>query len=138
MTRSETLRSRGGILMLNSINIGGISMPRTKTLEIGGENVAVEREMASGKYVRDIIGWRTTLEAGWEWLPADTLSRLVALARQGGYVTISYPTAAGDESGKFRITIGNQKIFKFVGGEPMWYNVELSAVSQEVNRYAGS
>lgn len=124
--------------MLNSLNISGISMPRTKTLEIGGEAVAVEREMASGKYVRDIIGWRAELKANWEWLPADTLSQLVTLAKQGGYVAISYPTATGDESGTFKITIGNQKVFKFVDGVPMWYNVVLTAEAQEVTRYANS
>lgn len=108
-------------------------MPRTRTLEVGGEDVAREKTMASGKVVRDIIGWRKTVSASWEWLPADTLAEVVALARQCGFVTIEYPDVVnGTVSAKFSIKIGNQKVFKFRNGNPYWYNVELSATAQEV------
>ena len=35
----------------------------------------------------------------------------------------------------FAIEIGSQKIFKFRGGEPYWYGVELTATAQEVTDY---
>ena len=35
----------------------------------------------------------------------------------------------------FAIEIGSQKIFKFLGGEPYWYGVELTATAQEVTDY---
>lgn len=118
---------------MDKITIAGIEMPRTKSLEVGGEYVSKDATMASGKMVRDIIGWRVTLTANWEWMPADVLVQLVPVARSGEFVTIEYPDSTGEtQSGVFSIVIGNQKIFKFVKGVPMWYNVELTATAQEV------
>ena len=108
-------------------------MPRTKSLEIGGSYESKEITMASGKIVRDVLGWRTELTATWEWMPAGLLTQLVPIARSGAFVSIQYPdSTVEDAQGSFYIEIGNQKIFKFVSGEPMWYNVELTATAQEV------
>ena len=118
---------------LDNIVIGGIEMPRTKSIEIGGEYESKETTMASGKIVRDVLGWRTELTANWEWVPAGLLVQLVPIARSGEFVTIQYPDSTGeDASGVFSIEIGEQKVFKFVDGEPMWYNVQLTATAQEV------
>lgn len=118
---------------LDNITIAGIAMPRTKSIEIGGEYESKETTMASGKIVRDVIGWRTELTAEWEWVPAGLLAQLVPIARSGEFVTIQYPDSTGeDASGTFSIEIGEQKVFKFVNGEPMWYNVQLTATAQEV------
>lgn len=118
---------------LDNIVIGGIEMPRTKTIEIGGEYESKETTMASGKIVRDVIGWRTELTAEWEWVPAGLLAQLVPIARSGQFVTIQYPDSTGaDTSAVFSIEIGEQKVFKFVDGVPMWYNVQLTATAQEV------
>lgn len=118
---------------LDKIMIAGIEMPRTKSIEIGGEYESKEITMASGKIVRDIIGWRTELTAEWEWVPAGLLAQLVPIARSGEFVTIHYPDSTGaDASGVFSIEIGEQKVFKFVHGDPMWYNVQLTATAQEV------
>lgn len=118
---------------MDNIIIAGISMPKTKTLEIGGSFESNEATMASGKIVRDIIGWRRELTASWEWVPAGLLSQLVPIVRSGEFVDIQYPDSTGEDmSGIFSIEIGSQKIFKFVQGVPMWYNVELTATAQEV------
>lgn len=118
---------------MDHIVIDTIEMPRVRTLEVGGNYESKEATMASGKITRDIIGWRVELTATWEWIPAETLTELVQIARSGQFVQIYYPDSSGDEaSGKFSIEIGPQKIFKFVGGSPYWYNVELTATAQEV------
>lgn len=132
MTLCVVLQSRG-VLLLDNIIIAGIEMPRVKTIEIGGSYESKEATMASGKTVRDIIGWRAEISATWEWVPAGLLSQLLPIARAGAFVEIQYPDSIGvDASGMFSIEIGNQKIFKFVNGVPMWYNVELTATAQEV------
>lgn len=116
-----------------NITIAGLEMPRTKTLEVGGGYESQEATMASGKIVRDVLGWRVELSATWEWVPADLLAQVVQLARSGRFVTISYPDPTGQTvSGAFTIEIGSQKIFKFVDGVPVWYNVELTATAQGV------
>lgn len=112
-------------------------MPRTKTLEVGGYYESKEATMASGKIVRDVLGWRREITASWEWVPAGLLSQLVPIVRGGAFVQIDYPDSDGKEaSGLFAVEIGNQKIFKFVNGVPMWYGVELKATSQEVLKEA--
>lgn len=117
--------------------IDGIEMPRTRSIEIGGTDVSIETTMASQKLVKDYVGWRVTIKAQWEWIPAATLTALIQSVKSGRYLPISYPTPNGDASGNFKVTIGNQKIFKFKNGEPMWYNVSLTATGQEVQRAAG-
>lgn len=138
MIRSRALRSKGARLMDKMI-IGGIEMPKTRQIEIGGEVVAKTATMASGKNVMDIVGFRRTISATWEYVPAETLQAIVSLARQGGYIEITYPdSTGGTATGNFEIEIGQQKIFKFVAGVPMWYNVELDATAQEVDFDAGA
>lgn len=122
---------------MDCIIIDSIVMPRTRSLELGGEAVCVETSMASGKLVRDVVGWRMTLTASWEWLPQETMAALVGLTRSGRFVTIQYPDPVnGTAAGQFGITIGKQKVFRFRDGEPCWYNVELEATAQEVEPYA--
>lgn len=118
---------------MQNIIIAGIEMPRVRTIEVGGSYEAKEATMASGKIVRDVLGWRAEVRATWEWVPAGLLSQLIPIARSGEFVPVQYPDANGeDATGVFSIDIGNQKIFKFVEGDPMWYNVELTATAQEV------
>lgn len=122
-----------GVWRLDNIIIGSVEMPATTSLEIGGEYESKETTMASGKIVRDVLGWRVNLSASWEYLPAGVLQQIIPIARSGEFVEIQYPDSTGEmTSGTFAIEIGNQKIFKFVNGEPYWYNVELSATAQEV------
>lgn len=119
---------------MDKIIIGGITMPRTRTLEVGGSFEAKETTMASGKVVKDIVGWRKKLTASWEWLPDGLLNQLIPLVRSGDFLEIKYPDpAGGDTSGKFSIDIGNQKVFRYRSGEPYWYNVEMTATAQEVS-----
>lgn len=108
-------------------------MPRTRSLEVGGSYESKEATMASGKIVRDIVGFRIELTANWEYLPAETLTQLVSAARGGSFVQIKYPDpVSGEADGMFSVSIGTQKIFKFVNGNPYWYNVSLTATAQEV------
>lgn len=124
---------------MTNLTIGGVDMPRTKALEVGGEAVAVETQMASGNLVQDVIGWRTVLTVSWDWLPQDTLAAIVALARSGAYVSITYPDTSGSAlTADFKISVGDQKVFKFVNGSPLWYGVQLTATAREVVDYAGS
>lgn len=121
---------------MDRITIAGIEMPRTRSLEVNGSIETIETKMSDGFRVRDEIGWRPEITAEWEWVPAGLLAQLVPIARSGGFVEIQYPDSTGqDTSGMFSIEIGRQKIFKFQGGEPYWYNVELTATAQEVIDY---
>ena len=88
--------------------------------------------MASGKLVKDIRGYRPIIKATWDYFPANSLTQLVTMLRQGGFYVVDYPDELGDKSGSFKISYPETKIFKFVDGVPMWHNVELTFTAQEV------
>lgn len=117
------------------ISKGGVTieMPRVRTVRVGGQEVANEIQMASGKKVKEMIGFRPTVTAEWDWLPAETIARLHTLLRQGGYFRVEYPDpAGGDAVGMFSVSYPETKIFKFNGAEPRWHGVSLTMISQEV------
>lgn len=108
-------------------------MPRVRAVKVGGVEVANEITMASGKLVKEMIGFRTTITAEWDWLPAQTITDLHALLRQGGYFAVEYPDpVTGDAIGLFSVSYPETKIFKFNGTSPMWHGVSLTMTAQEV------
>lgn len=109
-----------------------IEMPRVR-ITIGGEEVTNEITMASGKKVKEMIGFRAVIKGEWDWLPAKTIADLHALLRQGGYFQVEYPDPAiGDAIGMFGVSYPETKVFKFNGTEPRWHGVSLTMTAQEV------
>lgn len=117
-----------------AISQGGVSvaMPRTRDLQVGGEEVAKEAVMASGRVVKDVLGHRATLTAAWDWVPADTITALSALLRRGGFFQVSYPSPQGTAVGEFSIQFPTMRVFAFRRGVPMWHDVTLTMESREV------
>ena len=110
-----------------------IEMPRTKSTKVGGEEVCTEISMASGKRIKEMIGFRAAITVEWDYVPAATMTALIAMLRQGGYFTVEYPDPDGtDKSAAFSISIPQPGIFKFVNGVPMWSGVSLKMTAQEV------
>lgn len=138
MTHLEMYLSKE-VLVLDNIRIyynndtQYIDLPRTKDITIGAEEVSDEVTMASGKLVKDIRGFRTTIEANFDYFPADLLVTLLQVLRQGSYYLVQFPAPEGDDSGHFSISYPSNKIFKFVNGDPMWYGVSLTFTAQEVS-----
>lgn len=114
-----------------------IAMPPTKTLTIGGEEVGKTVVMASGKKVKETVGFRVKLSAEWNWLPAQTMQQLHHMLRQGGFFRVQYPDPeAGGTEGMFEIPPPTSGIFKFESGSPRWKDVALEMTAQEVQPYA--
>lgn len=110
-----------------------LELPRTKKISMGGELVATEVTMVSGRKVQYVQGFRPSFTAEWEWFPNDLLAQLTNLLRQGGYFKVEYPDQDGtDKSGYFAVSYPNTGIFKFKDGKPMWYGVSLTFSAQEV------
>lgn len=110
-----------------------IIMPRVRAVTLGGEEVATEKAMASGRLVKEVKGFRATIRAEWEWLPVETVRRLHELLRRGGYFLVEYPDpVAGVASGLFSVNYPDVGIFRFVAGEPRWYGASLTMKAQEV------
>lgn len=110
-----------------------ITMPKTKKITVGGEIVSDTVEMASGKIVSEIKGFRTAITAEWDYIPASDMALLTTMLRKGLFFTVGYPDPDGtDKSGKFTISIPTPGIFKFVNGVAMWHEVKLKMIAQEV------
>lgn len=127
--------------MNNQITIAkgsvSVTMPRVRDITYGGEQVAIEATMASGKTVRDVIGFRPNVRAVWDWVPAETIKALNALLRQGGFFQVTHPTPDGEVTESMTVDFPDMEIFAFRGGVPMWHNITLTMEAQEVTRYAG-
>lgn len=123
------------IILYNREKTIKIDLPRVRELTVGGEPVYQEKQMASGKMVRDILGFRVKISANWEWLPAETLKMVHELLRTGTYIYVEYPDPLnGKGSGMFSATYPDSKIFKFTPQEPRWYGVSITLKAQEVTR----
>lgn len=127
--------------MNNQITIAkgsaSVTMPRVRDITYGGEQVAIEATMASGKTVRDVIGFRPNVRAVWDWVPAETIKALNALLRQGGFFQVTYPTPDGEKTEAMSVPFPTMDVFAYRNGVPMWHNITLTMEAQEVTRYAG-
>ena len=113
-----------------------VTMPQVRDITYGGDVVAIEATMASGKVVRDVIGFRANVRAAWDWVPADTIKALNALLRQGGFFQVTYPTPDGEKTESMTVSFPTMDVFTYRDGVPMWHNITLTMSSQEVTRYA--
>ena len=109
-----------------------VVLPRVKDIQVGAEEVANKVTMASGKVVKDMVGYRTTVQAAWDYLPASTLSALAVLLRSGGFFYVEHPSPSGDMSGFYEITYPAMSVFAFKDGVAVWHNVKLKMTAQEV------
>ena len=108
-------------------------MPRVRAVAVGGVEVCNEITMASGKSVKEMIGFRATVAAEWDWLPAATITALHTLLRQGGYFYVEYPDPTGvDKAGYFSVSYPETRVFRFVNGVARWHGVSLTMTAQEV------
>ena len=108
-------------------------LPKTKQLTLGGEMVAKEVTMVSGRKVQYVQGFRPTFSATWDYFPNDLLAELISLLRIGGYFKVAYPDQDGSvKEGYFSITYPNTGVFMFRNHIPIWHNITLNFSSQEV------
>ena len=112
-------------------------LPKTRDIKMENEPVYNEVEMLSGKLVMDYRGFRRGFTAHWDWFPQDVLYNVLHLIRQGGYFYVRWN---GDDvtnnqylAGYYRIDEqSGMSIFKFVNNRPMWHDITLKFVKQEL------
>ena len=111
-----------------------VEMPRVKDVVVGAVEVANTVTMASGKVVKDMIGYRATVEAAWDYVPVATLTALATLLRSGGFFYVEYPAPTGPEKGMFEIQYPSMSVFAYKNGEAVWHDVQLKMTAQEVSK----
>lgn len=109
-------------------------MPRIKDITVGAEEKSRQTVMASAKIVKDIIGFRPIVTASWDYVPADSIARLIAFVRSGNFLWVEYPSPTGDSEGYYEISYPNCEVFCYKNGKAVWHNVTLKMTAQEVVR----
>lgn len=110
-----------------------IVMPKVKDITVGAEEVSKTLTMASGKIVKDLIGYRNIINASWDYVPAATIVSLLELLKRGNFFYVEYPSPSGDEVGIFEIDYPSLKVFTYVNNMAVWHNVTLKMKAQEVS-----
>ena len=111
-----------------------ITMPITFTVSDAGAPEYKEIKMAGGKIVREMIGFRPGFKYEWDYVPADTITALVAMLRAGGFYTIGYFDLDGtDKTGVFSVSYPAFELFSFESdGTGVWHKCSLTITAQEV------
>lgn len=101
--------------------------------ELKYEEVSVVKTMASGKRVKDIVGYRPVLNIPTGYLSLPDLTRLKNMINSGQFLKVTYPGVGGVESKYFDIAPPVFKSFKYDDdGVSIWYAVTLKCTAQEV------
>lgn len=110
-----------------------IEMPKAR-YSLSAEEVSTETTVMSGKFVKDILGYRTVLNVEWDWIPADTLTKIVKLIRTGKFRDVEYQDIDGTlKKEKFKISQPEPEVFAFKeDGTAIWRRVKLTMTAQEV------
>lgn len=120
------------ITIYNSDLSQSLVLPRVKAVQVGAKEVANTVQMASGKVVKDLLGYRATIIASWDWLPASSIVTLVTLLRYSPFLFVEYPSPSGDASGWFEVEYPTMSVFAFKGATAVWHDVKLTMSAQEV------
>lgn len=101
--------------------------------EITPTEVSHAAVMASGRAVRDYIGYRNTLTIPTGWLSDADLALLNRMIRTHHELTVTYPTPEGDMTGVFYFTLPVMKAFRYGAFGSVWYGVTVTASESEVH-----
>lgn len=120
------------IQIFDKINDNWITLPRA-FYSVGSEEVANMIQMASGKLVKDVKGYRKSLSAQFSYIPAETVRDLSATLRLGGFHQVMYEDLDGNiQTESFTISQPQLTVFKYVNGVAMWAELALEMTGQEV------
>lgn len=120
------------ITIFNDKKTSSVVMPRIKNIQVGAKEESKSITMASGKIVKDMLGHRATLTATWDYVPADTITKLLTLLRNSAFVWVEYPSPTGKSSGFFDAEYPTLTVFQYKNGQAVWHDVTLTMTAQEV------
>ena len=110
-----------------------IEMPKVR-YTLTQEEESEETIMMSGRIVKDILGYRTVIEAEWGWVPAQTIAKLSAWVRTGKFLEAEYQDLDGMVKRKaFKFSQPEPEVFTYQNdGTAVWHKVKLKMTAQEV------
>lgn len=110
-----------------------IEMPKVR-YTLTQEEESEETIMMSGRIVKDILGYRTVIEAEWNWVPTQTIAKLSAWIRTGKFLEAEYQDLDGMVKRKaFKFSQPEPEVFTYQNdGTAVWHKVKLKMTAQEV------
>lgn len=120
------------ITIYSSDKSHSVTLPRVRDIEVGAEEESKTVTMASGKTVKDILGYRAKVTAVWDWIPADLVTELLNLLKTGAFLWMEYPAPDGSGAGFFSIEYPTLSVFCYKNSVPVWHDMTLSMTAQEV------
>lgn len=116
-----------------SDGISSVVLRSDLVFELEYEEVGTTKTMASGKRVKDIVGYRPVLNIPTGYVELNDLVRLKSLINSGKFLQVTYPGLGGGETRLFEIAPPVYKSFKYgEDGVSVWYAVTLRCTAQEV------
>lgn len=111
-----------------------IELPSQIEYPLGGEEVNKTASMASGKIVKDVVGYRDVLEIPVGYLGIEIMALLRNMVRRNdGFLSITYPTPNGAVTDNFIVEDPKGKVIKYDDdGRAVWLDVTVKAISTEV------
>lgn len=102
--------------------------------ELSPDEISKSATMASGRLVKDIVGYKDVLKIPVGYLSLTDMSTLrTMIKRNGGLMEISYPTPNGDRTGQFLVEQPPYTPFAYdENGVSVWKGVTITATSVEV------
>lgn len=115
-------------------NIDTVTLNRDLMFDLTPEEVSKEAVMASGRTVKDVIGYKDSLKLPVGYLSLDDNSKLCKMIkRNAGLLTISYPSPTGDKTQQFIVEPPTYTTFDYDDeGVAIWKGVTISAKTLEV------
>lgn len=111
-----------------------VELPSQIEYPLSGEEVSRKAQMASGKIVKDVTGYRDVLEISVGYLGVETMALLRNMIRRNyGFLSITYPTPSGAATNNFVVEDPKGKVIKYDDtGHAVWLDVTLKAMTDEV------
>lgn len=119
-----------------SDGVESINLLNDIIFEIGTSEISTSATMASGRLVKDIVGYKDTLNIPVGYLSVEDMSKLRKMIRRNsGYLQISYPAPEGDTTEWFIMDQPTYSAFTYdENGVATWKGVTLTATSVEVQQ----
>lgn len=116
--------------------IDSITLLKDLKIEIGAAEISTSVTMASGRLVKDVVGYKNTLSIPVGYLSLDDMAKLRRMiVKNSGYLQISYPSPNGDLTEWFIVDQPTYTTFKYnENGVAIWKGVTIKAISVEVQK----
>lgn len=115
-----------------------IMLPKSRSINVHYEPKYTEIAVASGKLVRDMLGFRKVISYSADYFPNDDLRVLLEMITSGEFLSVEYPDPTyGEDYGVFSVEPPTPTVFRYdQNGNGVWHDISLEMQSQEVFLHA--